>query len=1211
MKTFSGTSKKVMTIVCGLLFMLSLAGPGRILAATITVNSIAALQTAINNAAPGDVIILANGVYTTSGDIAVNKAGTAAQPITIAAQTIGGVEITGSGGFSIVSPAAYIIIKGFKFTHSASHAKMGSGTRFCRWTRNIFETPGTGENLLLNGNDHEVDYNTFQNKNALGRFIAVRGSGSQVAERLWIHHNYFFKQLPQTGNGAETVQFGLSGYSLSSSNSVMEYNLFEECAGENEMISIKASAVTLRYNTIRNCPAQFTLRHGNRCQVYGNYFINTPGLRIFGDDHIIYSNYFENCSPAINVGNGDGEVADGAALTSHDRPDRVLIAFNTLVNNTSNITQSGRTGGLGATFITVTNNIIQGGGPAASIAGPYTDSQWQGNIIFNTNGPGAMPLTGYRIVDPKLAKDPTGTFHLQPGSPAIDSAGGSYPSIMADMDGQPRTSPLDKGADEVSSAPVVARILTTAMVGHNAVASDKPSVGLTSPRNKSIFDAGTNISIAADAISFDGSITKVEFYVDGLKIGEDEITPYAFNWTASEGTHTLTAKATDDKEEESISAAVGVTINPPGFHIKIVSPMAGTTVAAPADITIDVTASDSLYAITKVEFFRDTSKLGEDTTSPYSFIWSGVAAGNYALQTKATNTLEKKSVSSPVNIAVTAATNPSFDITDNGGVITAQYANTSKPTENFPSVIDNKTSTKYYQSGRKALWIQYQSTIPAVVVKYTITSANDVPERDPKDWSLQASNDGTAWTTLDMRTGEIFPTRFLTKTYSFQNGTSYLYYRLNIISNNGHTGTQLAEWELYQRKTQLIAVNDISDMTYGDDPVVLSATASSGLPVTFEVLDGPGAIDSTQLTMTGAGTITVRAIQAGDEKYFPAIVDKIVTVNKATQTIIFDVIGSKTFGDDPFVLSATADSGLPVAFEVVSGPASIQDSILTITGAGSITMQAIQEGDTNYESTSVEQTFIVHKALQIITFMAVDTKTFGDTPFTLHASVPSGLPIVFDVISGPATLSDSTLTITGAGTVTVGAGQNGNENYDQALAEQNFVVQKASQIITFEAVPPKTIHDVVALSAISSSGLTVLFDIISGPGVLAGNSLSFNDEGIVVVEASQSGNENYLAAAATEQTVVVDGQHFWKDKIRIIVAPNPTHGKVVVLILDLHKDKHFTFSVYDHNGNPVQFPVNFKHAKLAEVDLSSGADGLYYLLITDGTASSVTRIVKK
>src|SRR6266540_6335312 len=97
-----------------LLLLMLYVVPASLFAATVNVSSLSALQTAINNAAPGDIIILANGVYTAGADITVNKQGTATQPITIQAQTIGGAEITGSNGFNIVSPAKYIIIKGFK-----------------------------------------------------------------------------------------------------------------------------------------------------------------------------------------------------------------------------------------------------------------------------------------------------------------------------------------------------------------------------------------------------------------------------------------------------------------------------------------------------------------------------------------------------------------------------------------------------------------------------------------------------------------------------------------------------------------------------------------------------------------------------------------------------------------------------------------------------------------------------------------------------------------------------------------------------------------------------------------------------------------------------------------------------------------------------------------------------------------------------------------
>ena len=409
---------------------------------TITVSSVAELQSAIAKAKPGDKIVVQDGVYTTSSDINITCVGTKRHPVTITAQDFGKVEVTGAGGFNLVSPSVYVIIRDFKFTHAASRAKSSAGSSFCRWTNNIFETPGDGEDLLIAGNDNEIDHNTFQNKNAMGRFLAIRGTGSQIAERLWIHHNYFKSQKDQGGkNGAETLQFGLSGFSLSSSNSVVEYNLFEDCAGENELISIKASAIALRYNTIRNCPAQFTLRHGNKSQVYGNYFYNTPGLRIFGDDHLVYSNYFENCDPAITIGNGDGEVADGAKLTSHDRPDRILIALNILLNNKANIVMTPRKDGMGATNVKVVNNIIEGGNQAAKIQGPYVNASWSGNIIFQTTGAGDMPGGTYVLKDPALRKDKFGVFQFPSGNAAVTYAGENFTAVQV-----PVLKPADVGA---------------------------------------------------------------------------------------------------------------------------------------------------------------------------------------------------------------------------------------------------------------------------------------------------------------------------------------------------------------------------------------------------------------------------------------------------------------------------------------------------------------------------------------------------------------------------------------------------------------------------------------------------------------------------------------------------------------------------------------------------------------------------------------------
>jgi hypothetical protein len=134
------------------------------------------------------------------------------------------------------------------------------------------------------------------------------------------------------------------------------------------------------------------------------------------------------------------------------------------------------------------------------------------------------------------------------------------------------------------------------------------------------------------------------------------------------------------------------------------------------------------------------------------------------------------------------------NVTSSAGVLTAQYAN-SNATENYPRLIDNSTSTKYYIA-RTAIWVQFEVARSATVNQYSITAANDFPERDPKSWNLQGSDDGSTWTTLDAQSNQTFAARFLTKTYSLTNTTPYLYYRLNITENNGGGAIQLSEWKL-------------------------------------------------------------------------------------------------------------------------------------------------------------------------------------------------------------------------------------------------------------------------------------------------------------------------------------------------------------------------------------------------------------------------------
>ncbi len=197
---------------------------------------------------------------------------------------------------------------------------------------------------------------------------------------------------------------------------------------------------------------------------------------------------------------------------------------------------------------------------------------------------------------------------------------------------------------------------------------------------------------------------------------------------------------------------------------------------------------------------------------------------------------------------------------------------------------------------------------------------------------------------------------------------------------------------------QSIAFGPLADQTLGAAPLSLSATASSGLPVSFAVTAGPATLNGTTLTLTGTGSVTVQATQVGNTIYGAAApVSQTFTVNPlppAIQTLSFPPIADQTYGVAPLTLNATASSGLPVTFAIMSGPASLNANTLTITGVGSITVQATQTGNANFApATPVAQTFSVNPAQAIVTLSDLYA-TFDGTPKSVTcATTPAGLAV--------------------------------------------------------------------------------------------------------------------------------------------------------------------------------------------------------------------------
>jgi len=188
-----------------------------------------------------------------------------------------------------------------------------------------------------------------------------------------------------------------------------------------------------------------------------------------------------------------------------------------------------------------------------------------------------------------------------------------------------------------------------------------PSIVITSPESGSTFyEPDNTITIVADPFDADGSISKVEFYSGETEIGEKTSYPWSFQWRdVPVGSYTIWARATDNEGASSQSLKVYITIRPQAENrspnIVLTYPSNGSTFYEPNnDITILANANDPDGSVTRVEFFQGSTKLGERTSSPWSYRWDNVPVGSYSLWARAHDNRQATTNSQTVSITVEA-----------------------------------------------------------------------------------------------------------------------------------------------------------------------------------------------------------------------------------------------------------------------------------------------------------------------------------------------------------------------------------------------------------------------------------------------------------------------------------------------------------------------------------------------------------------------------
>lgn len=314
--------------------------------------------------------------------------------------------------------------------------------------------------------------------------------------------------------------------------------------------------------------------------------------------------------------------------------------------------------------------------------------------------------------------------------------------------------------------------------------------------------------------------------------------------------------------------------------------------------------------------------------------------------------------------------------------------------------------------------------------------------------------------------------------------------------------------------------------------VALSAVASSGLPVTVSVVSGNATVSASALTLHDSGSVALRAVQGGNGNYHAALTEITTAATaKRAQLITFNAPLGRRSDAPAFALGATATSGLPVSFAIVSGPAVLSGDSLTLTGTlGTVTVRASQSGDTVHAAApDVTVSFDVAAAgLSVFFGPIVDVasgRKNGDMAAALPPDRPTGSLLVVAPEIGVNAVLDFTLNAAGAFIQTV--------VIDAPVSDTSSENTRARAAAVLTLTVRGSITNGVLEGIIEPLGLSFRAPVLSPAGPSAGSAGFYRSSSI----AAASGSTYSIVGTSNEVLV-------------LSVTPDVTTGGMTTLNAD-------------------------------------------------------------
>jgi gliding motility-associated-like protein len=602
---------------------------------------------------------------------------------------------------------------------------------------------------------------------------------------------------------------------------------------------------------------------------------------------------------------------------------------------------------------------------------------------------------------------------------------------------------------------------------------------------------------------------------------------------------------------------------------------------APADVTIVTTGgqetiltwtdnadTESGFEIERSENGTDFVKVGQVNGNVTTFADKGVVAATlYYYRVRAVNFFGGSAYTAVASITTMTSTGALTDLTDDGGTLTGLYEN-PKESENRAKLIDNSLGTKFLipaEVGTLPYWVQYKSTTGAdkQLTKYTLTSGDDAAGRDPKNWTLEGSNDGTNWTVVDTRNNFLFAARNQTVTFVLAAPVQYMYYQLSVTANNGSTTIpgQITEWELWgmdpdapplAQNITVTALSKIAAEIKWDDV----ATNETG----YEIFRSDNGIDFISILKTDVDetSFTDTGRRGGLTYYY-----RIRTLYGTNEATIFSAITAITMPGQNAAPTLDPIAGIQTCNASV-------DHVIELTG--------ITPGDGD-----------------------------DDQQFALSVTIKTGnsdlfekVPAVTEIVDGKATLSFKLDPEADAGTVVMKVqvkddGGTGNSGVDTVVYNVPVVFDPLPVAVTLDTDLPLARGTTIKLNATGAEQ----YQWEEGPGIIAGSSTNE-----LTVRPTQG--YSYVVSGANAEGcersasffVSIDGSYAL-DPTNIL-TPDQDGKNDTWVVWNIHIFEGNRVSVYDRAGKQVFSMKDYANDWTGTYQGSPLANGVYFYVIEPG-----------